>query len=152
MKWMLLISFFYIFFPAFSQNELPSPKNKWQPDILLVDARRSFVDKQRVKIGGVRAGVEYNRVHRFGLGYYFLIDRVFNTDFPYKIPTNRVEYNLSYFALYYERVFYYNNKWELLLNSSIGGGKIKAYYNPLGYNDRVLVDKMNLVWGQNMKY
>ncbi len=101
------------------------------------DARRTFLQDQWVQVAGLRAGVEYRRIHRFGVGFYFLNNRFFSRDFGFEIDESLVEYELGYTALYYERVLFFDRKWLIAAGLQLGGGNVDVYFNPGGLNDRV---------------
>ncbi len=111
-------------------------KKKWK---LLVglDARRSFFESQKVKINGVRLGVQLKGVHRFGFGFYKLSKEiVFNNlivDKPdAQIPT-KVLVNVNYNSIFYERVFLKTKRWEISFPLHLGKGQFKRQYlNNLG--------------------
>ena len=108
------------------------------------DARRSFVNSENVRFGGFRIPLHYRRVHRFGAGYYWLTDRVFDYSFPYDIDEEKVEYNLEYATLFYERVLYFREFWEISAGGSLGGGGVRVHYNPNGGNDRLLLERIDV--------
>lgn len=111
-------------------------QNKLKLDFGL-DARRTFLQRQWIDVGGLRVGVEYRRVHRLGIGFYFLNTRIFSRDFGFTIDEDVVEYGFGYTALYYERTLYFDRKWEINAGLQAGGGNISVFYNPGGGNDRV---------------
>ncbi len=109
---------------------------KWK---LLVglDARRSFFESQKVKINGIRLGVQLKGVHRFGFGFYNLSkDITFNNmavDKPdAQIPT-KVLVDVNYNSIFYERVFLKTKRWEISFPLHLGKGLFKRQYlNNLG--------------------
>lgn len=111
-------------------------QNTLKPDFGF-DARRTFLQSQWIGVAGLRAGVEYRRVHRMGLAFYFIDRRIFSRDFGWDLDTDLVEYGFGYNALYYERVLFFNRKWEFAAHAQIGGGNVEVFYNPGGGNDRV---------------
>lgn len=119
---------------------LESYQLKTKPDIG-IDARRTLFQKQWVAVMGLQAGVEFRRVHRLGAGFYFLNTRVFDRQFDFDIPAEQVEYEFRYNSLYYERVLFFNRKWETGANAHLGGGSVKIFYqNPQNPNDRIELD------------
>lgn len=104
---------------------------KWKP-IIGLDARRSFFRGRPVKINGLRLGVQYRGVHRFGIGFYGLDRNVVFTDLPVNQPgatdTSRVVFNAGFGSLFYERVIYKTHKWEFSLPTEFLFGNITGYY------------------------
>lgn len=101
------------------------------------DARRTFLQRKWIDVGGLRVGAQYRRVHRLGIGFYFLNTRLFSRDFDFPIDEDLVEYEFGYTALYYERTLYFDRKWEISAGLQVGGGNVSVMYNPGGRNDRV---------------
>lgn len=118
-------------------RQLEPYQNKLKPDIGL-DSRRTFLQQQWIIVGGVKLGAEYRRIHRMGIGFYFFNNRLFSRDFNFPIAADLVEYDFGYSALYYERVMYFDRKWEFAASLQAGGGKVGVWYNPGGLNERVL--------------
>lgn len=102
---------------------------KWKFDVVL-DGRNSFDDGNPVRVGGLRIGMEYKRVHRFGVGFYGFSEDLIRDNFqsfegafvPAKL---RLEYN----SIFYERVLFFNRKWEVSGTGHIGLGQISVSYN-----------------------
>ena len=93
---------------------------------------------------GLKFGVEYRRVHRLGFGVYFLNTRVFDPDFNFDVSAEKVEYEFRYSTLYYDRVLFFNRKWEFGANLHAGGGKIRPFYqNPDNPNDRIAIEPID---------
>lgn len=118
------------------ERELLPYQNKLKPDFSF-DARRTLFQKRWVLVGGLKFGVQYRRIHRFGIGVYFLNTRIFDDDVEFLLEANKIEYDFDYSTLYYERVLYFDKKWEVGSTLHLGGGKIKTYYeNELNPNER----------------
>lgn len=118
-------------------RKLEPYQNKLKPDFSL-DARRTLFQKKWVAIMGFTGGVEYRRIHRFGLGVYFLNTRVFDRNFQFDIETEKVEYEFKYTSIYYERTLFFNKKWETGGTLHLGGGNINVLYqNPENRNERL---------------
>jgi len=104
---------------------------KWKP-VIGLDARRSFFRGRPVKINGLRLGVQYKGVHRFGIGFYGLDRNVVFTDVrvdqPGATDTSRVVFNAGFGSLFYERVIYKTHKWEFSLPTEFLFGNITGYY------------------------
>lgn len=100
--------------------------------MLGLDARRSFFKGTPVKINGLRTGLEYKGVHRFGLGIYGLSkNAVFNNiqvDHPAATDTSRVIFNVTYGSLFYERVFFKSPKWEFAIPTEFSAGSISGSF------------------------
>jgi len=100
--------------------------------LLGFDARRSFLKNKPVKINGLRIGLKFRGVHRFGLGIYGLSRDLVFYDIPVQEPdatdSSRVKFGLSYASIFYERVFFRNPKWEFSLPFLISGGNLVGRY------------------------
>ena len=103
---------------------------KWRP-MIGFDAFRSFYSGAPVKFNGLRMGVEFRGVHRFGFGFYGLKKDLIFTDLdiqnPYATDTSMVKFKLNYAAFFYERVFYKNRKWEVSIPIYLGGGGLEGF-------------------------
>jgi hypothetical protein len=137
------------------------PKNygikKWKP-LVGLDARRSYFREQKVKINGLRLGVQYNGVHRFGFGFYalkkkILLKDIFIDEIDAQTPTN-LRINLQFTTIFYERVLFKIPKWEVALPVYLGNGNISTeYINNLGnYKTQSKTKFTVLGIGVNTKY
>ncbi len=98
--------------------------NKWKLDVAF-DGRNSFSENRTVRVGGFRLGAEYKRIHRFGLGFYDLSAPVRKE--RYTTPDTSfspASLTLSYRSFYYERVLYFDPKWELSGTAHLGVGDV----------------------------
>jgi len=133
------------------KRELLPYQNSIKADIKF-DARRTFFQKQWIGVGGLRLGVEYRRIHRIGMGFYFLNTRIFDSEFDYDIVAESIEYDFSYNSIYYERALYFDRKWEFGSGIHLGGGRINVLYNPDGGNNRVIIDEIPFNTGEFSLY
>lgn len=122
------------------KHELGPAYKRYKLDFAL-DARQTIIGTQRTKIGGIRIGLEYRRVHRIGIGFYGLRDGILNgisgavelNGLPQIDSTiTYAKLTMSYRSLYYERVMYFSRKLEWSLTSHYGIGKITGSYARLG--------------------
>lgn len=109
------------------EKKLENYQNKLRPDFSF-DARRTLFEQRWIAVGGVKFGVEYRRVHRLGIGIYFLNTRIFDEDIELILEANKIEYDFNYSTLYYDRVFYFDPKWEFGSTLHLGGGRISTFY------------------------
>jgi hypothetical protein len=109
---------------------------KWKFDFSL-DARQSIISNTTARIGGIRIGMEYRRVHRFGIGFYGMGDKIntFSLD-EVNSAITEASFTLRYNTFYYERVLFFNKKWEVSSAFHLGRGKIKGDYLLLGAPSR----------------
>lgn len=116
--------------------ELKPYQNGLKPDFSF-DARRTLFEKRWIAVGGLKFGVEYRRVHRLGIGIYFLNTRIFDDEIELELEANKIEYDFNYSTLYYDRVLYFDPKWEFGSTLHLGGGRIQTFYeNELNPNER----------------
>ncbi|MFN0032483.1 MAG: hypothetical protein ACKVOR_10005 [Flavobacteriales bacterium] len=101
---------------------------KWKFDFL-IDARTTLLSSTPTSLGGLRLGMEYRRVHRFGLGFYGLNNEVITTSLA-EVDTSIAAARLSmnYASLFYERVLFFNPKWEWSATVHLGAGAITGSY------------------------
>jgi hypothetical protein len=114
---------------------------KWKFDFVL-DARKTLLSNTSASLLGLRFGAEYRRVHRFGLGLYGLSNDVYVNSL-FEVDTTVAEglLNLSYASLFYERVMFFNPKWEWLLTGHLGVGSVKGSYRYAGEKDWISYEK-----------
>ena len=97
---------------------------EWKVDFVF-DGRNSFADGEPIGVGGLRLGIEYFRVNRFGIGIYGLNQPVTRTNFMLGDANLDVaNFTLSYATLYYERVLFFNPKWEISGTLHAGRGEV----------------------------
>jgi len=122
------------------KRELGPAYRRYKMDFAL-DARQTIIGSQRTKIGGIRVGLEYRRVHRIGIGFYGLRDGIFNgisgavelDGLPQVDSTiTWAKLTMSYRSLYYERVMYFSRKLEWSLTAHYGIGRIAGTYTRVG--------------------
>jgi hypothetical protein len=118
------------------QKKLLPYQNKLKPDFSF-DARRTLFENRWIVVGGLKFGVEYKRIHRVGIGTYFLNSRIFDEDIEIILEANKIEYDFEYSTVYYDRVLFFNKKWEVGTTLHLGGGKIRTFYqSELNPNER----------------
>lgn len=110
------------------EKTLDNNFKKWKVDFVL-DFRKTLVSNTQATLGGLRFGAEYRRVHRFGIGLYGLGQGVTTSSLT-EVDTAIVEsvLNMSYASLFYERVLFFNPKWEWSATVHQGAGVIKGSY------------------------
>lgn len=96
-----------------------------------LDGRGSSFEKEKVRVAGLQLGIVYRRVHRFGIGLYSLSNPIVKNNVTLDVPSQKVSYLFSYQSLYYERVLFFDKKWEVSSALHLGGGKVKTSYLPL---------------------
>jgi hypothetical protein len=105
---------------------------KWRVD-LSADARITMISNTRTRLGGVRLGLEYRRVHRFGIGIYNVGDGVGVSTLREISPAiDTATLTMGYISAYYERVLLFNRKWEWSVTGHIGRGSVQGDYLFLG--------------------
>lgn len=117
--------------------------NKWRFDFVL-DARNTFVSTSPARLLGIRLGMEYRRVHRFGIGVYNLGSGAkVNAFQDFDIPIQEAIVELGYSTLFYERVLYFHRKWEWSTTVHLGNGTITGKYLPKGSDEWIPLPERN---------
>lgn len=117
---------------------------KWKMDFVF-DGRNSFVNGSPAPVGGLRMGLEHLRVHRFGLGFYNLsepVDRPIFTDEGSTIGP--VHFTLQYSSIYYERVLFFNKKWEISGTGHLGRGVVTVNEFDIKQDEWSLYDEVDV--------
>lgn len=114
------------------RRELGPAYRKFKLDLAL-DARQTLISSQAARIGGVRFGLEYKRVHRVGVGLYGVGDGIKLSSINELDSTiSWAKLHFSYQSLYYERVLYFSRKLEWSATTHYGRGKINGSYVRIG--------------------
>ena len=95
----------------------------------ILDGRRTLVSDQGARLGGIRIGVEMNRVNRFGFGFYSFSKSVSTTTLN-EISSNitSADLELNYASIYYERVLLFTKKYEWSSTLHVGLGNVSGSY------------------------
>ncbi len=93
------------------------------------DSRNTFVASKSAKLGGMKLGLYINRIHCIGLGIYGLNKPISASEVPNvsaTIYSSKVSF--SYLSLFYERILYFNKKWEWSSAIHFGAGQLEIRY------------------------
>jgi len=94
-----------------------------------LDGRQTLIGTPRARLGGLRIGVEYRRVNRFGFGLYGLGQGVELNSLPQIDSTiTWAQVSLRYQSLFYERVMFFSRKLEWSFTAHYGRGTVKGSY------------------------
>jgi hypothetical protein len=127
----ILIFLLYNLLSVFGQKEVRNKKSDY-PFVkldLIFDGRLTIVSNESAKLGGLRIGIEMNRVNRFGLGFYSFSKGV-QTESLSEISSSIVFANLelNYTSIYYERVLLFTKKYEWSSTLHLGYGNVSGSY------------------------
>ncbi|MEO0404766.1 MAG: hypothetical protein AAF193_07845, partial [Bacteroidota bacterium] len=101
---------------------------KWRFDLQL-DGRRSNFQDEPVQMGGIKIGMEHKRVHRFGLGFYGLQSNIQLDQLEdITAPHSGAQVDFNYVTIYYERVVFFNPRWEFSTAFHLGSGSVVVTY------------------------
>jgi len=116
---------------AITQEKLKSEKPEYphiKPELIL-DGRLTLVSNSEAKLGGIRLGLEIDRVNRIGLGFYSFSSGVYTkslSEISSDIISAKLE--LNYSSFYYERVFIYSKKYEWSSTIHLGSGNVSGTF------------------------
>lgn len=117
------------------RKALDSKYRKWKTDINF-DARTTLLSATTARLGGLRIGLEFRRVHRFGIGFYNVGNAVpVNRISEISPSIDRGDLALGYTSLYYERVLFFHRKWEWSSVVHLGVGNVTGSYYYENTND-----------------
>jgi hypothetical protein len=109
-----------------------------------LDARNSFDGGGNSRIFGFRAGLEYRRVHRFGVGVYGMTNPWFSLELLTSEQFDgQSKYRLNYGTAYYERVLFFSPKWEFATALHLGSGNIDIERRK---NERAEYEPFDQIW------
>jgi hypothetical protein len=145
---------------VFGQKEERNKKSDYpfiKPEIIL-DGRLTLVSSEGARLGGLRIGVEMNRVNRFGIGFYSFSKGV-QTESLNEISPNIVSANLelNYASLYYERVILFTKKYEWSSTLHLGVGNVSGSYTYLNgsignYNEPMQLTEISTTLFRHLTY
>lgn len=145
---------------VFGQKEERNKKSDYpfiKPEFIL-DGRLTLVSNEGARLGGLRLGVEMNRVNRFGFGFYSFSNGV-QTESLNEISTNIVSANLelNYASLYYERVILFTKKYEWSSTLHLGAGNVSGSYTYLNgsvgnYNEPLQLTEISTTLFRHLTY
>jgi hypothetical protein len=145
---------------VFGQKEERNKKSDYpfiKPELIL-DGRLTLVSNEGARLGGIRIGVEMNRVNRFGLGFYSFSNGV-QTESLNEISSNIVSANLelNYASAYYERVWLFTKKYEWSSTIHLGIGNVSGSYTyangSIGnYNELVQLSELSTTFYRHLTY
>lgn len=162
MKNVLLIALilFSNLLSVFGQKDERNKKSDYpfiKPEFIL-DGRLTLVSNEGARLGGLRLGVEMNRVNRFGIGFYSFSNGV-QTESLNEISPNIISANLelNYASLYYERVILFTKKYEWSSTLHLGAGNVSGSYTYLNgsvgnYNEPVQLTEISTTLFRHLTY
>jgi hypothetical protein len=145
---------------VFGQKEERNKKSDYpfiKPEFIL-DGRLTLVSNEGARLGGLRLGVEMNRVNRFGIGFYSFSNGV-QTESLNEISPNIISANLelNYASLYYERVILFTKKYEWSSTLHLGAGNVSGSYTYLNgsvgnYNEPLQLTEISTTLFRHLTY
>jgi hypothetical protein len=145
---------------VFGQKEERNKKSDYpfiKPELIL-DGRLTLVSSEGARLGGLRFGVEMNRVNRFGIGFYSFSNGV-QTESLNEISPNIVSANLelNYASIYYERVILFTKKYEWSSTLHLGVGNVSGSYTYLNgsvgnYNEPLQLTEISTTLFRHLTY
>ena len=145
---------------VFGQKDERNKKSDYpfiKPEFIL-DGRLTLVSNEGARLGGLRLGVEMNRVNRFGIGFYSFSNGV-QTESLNEISPNISSANLelNYASLYYERVILFTKKYEWSSTLHLGAGNVSGSYTYLNgsvgnYNEPVQLTEISTTLFRHLTY
>jgi len=145
---------------VFGQKDERNKKSDYpfiKPEFIL-DGRLTLVSNEGARLGGLRLGVEMNRVNRFGIGFYSFSNGV-QTESLNEISPNIVSANLelNYASVYYERVILFTKKYEWSSTLHLGVGNVSGSYTYLNgsignYNEPMQLTEISTTLFRHFTY
>ncbi|MBK0404858.1 hypothetical protein I5M27_17840 [Adhaeribacter sp. BT258] len=112
------------------------------------DTRYTLFENERIRVSGLKTGIEWHNKFRTGVGYYFMRNPHI-TKFPVSAAdqsATEARVKFYYGAVYGEYVLLKNAKWELSLPVQAGLGKLKnEHYSASGKLLRAQTDPLYLL-------
>lgn len=151
----LAIFFLLVCAMPFAQDSLLIPKErpiKKAKLIFAFDARRSFVLGNKVKLNGLKVGIELHEKYRFGLGFYAMSDPVEYKgkidQSKYPAATDTLLFQFNYFGSFHDYVWLRTKRWELTSPIHLGIGGIEiSYLDTAGHRSSPFIRQGSFVLG-----
>lgn len=93
--------------------------------VAYLDSRGAFINRNGVRVIGVKAGIQYEEKLTFGIGYNQLYSNYDNT-IHHEGLEKEVDLRFWYLSPFVEYTFYRDRRWELLIPVQFGFGE--SYY------------------------
>ena len=132
--------------PAFMHAQSGNVNIWKKPKLFLqLDPFYSFVENRGANLFGVKAGLEFGRKYRFGLGYYVLKSDIIELkqltpDQAKEAPNDTVKAQLRmrYVPICFEYIFYNKENWQVSLPIDLGFGRTYfTYFDKKGDTKRL---------------
>jgi len=149
-----ILIFFLLPFVNFAQDQKTettvTKAEKWSFK-LDFDSRRTFVQRNSVRIFGVRVGLHKNKFG-FGVGYYSsrtfgILDKSISktySDNKLNPPQNfPAEFDFDYFSIFGDYILLKKNKWQVTANTQLGLGRVDI--DLLDVNSKNIKERKSLV-------
>lgn len=119
-----IIPFIYLFLLLFSiSNHAQEAPKKWK-FAFQFDNRFSKISENEIVIFGAKAGLQYKKLTRFGLGCSFIANPVTVINFNKRLNANETnKINFWYFSVFNDWIIYKSKHWEVFATEQIGFGK-----------------------------
>jgi len=116
----LFIVFLLFGCAVFYSQEAPK---KWKFAFQL-DNRFSSIRGKEITVFGLKVGLQYKKLTRFGLGSSFIVNPVYIDYFNKKRNTEETnKISFWYFSVFNDWILFKNNKWEGFVTEQIGFGR-----------------------------
>ena len=114
----------YLFLLLFSNsNHAQETPQKWK-FAFQFDNRFSKISENEIVIFGAKAGLQYKKLTRFGLGCSFITNPVTVINFNKKANANETnKINFWYFSVFNDWIIYKREHWDVFATEQIGFGK-----------------------------
>jgi len=116
----LFIVFLLFGCAVFYSQEAPK---KWKFAFQL-DNRFSSIRGKEITVFGLKVGLQYKKLTRFGVGSSFIVNPVYIDYFNKKRNTEETnKISFWYFSVFNDWILFKNNKWECFVTEQIGFGR-----------------------------
>ncbi len=85
------------------------------------ETRNTFISTRRAQVTGWKLGLDFNSKIRMGIGYNYMSTKYYNTEFS-TFDYRRESLGMRYFCVYFEYLYYKQNRWTFSVPVQIGVG------------------------------
>lgn len=114
-----------------------------------LDAYNSFVGKEPANTFGYKAGLEFNKRVKIGIGYYTLTSdivqsKTIRTD-QNKDTVQNARLDMNFIPVSFEYTFYSKDPWQFTVPINLGAGKSYFWYYKNASGDKGEIDKKTII-------
>lgn len=106
-----------------------------------LDAYNSFVGKEPANTFGYKAGLEFNKRVKIGIGYYTVTSDIVRLKNTRPDTSQNARLDMNFISGSFEYTFYHNDPWQFSIPLNLGAGKSYFWYYKNTAGDKGRLDE-----------